>query len=310
MLLALWLAQTFASSGQAALIVDFEDIPLSSESHFNGPDPTGYDVISQYGSTVRVGSIVSGGVSFVNRYDLDFGSWSNFAVSNESDTTSPGFTNQFSAYPGTGAGTGQDNYGVGFGFDDLEPNLFDPTPFNALDANHLLGLPTLFLPDGYEIAGAMFTNTTYTALSMLLGDSFAKKFGGISGNDPDYFKLSVFGIDANGQALGTEVELYLADYRFADNSLDYILSDWSYLDLTGLAAARSLHFNVSSSDSGNYGMNTPGYFAIDNLMLDPAAPSVVPEPGTFTLLALGGLLSGGFYLRRSARSRTAKSAAK
>ncbi len=280
------------------MIVDFEDFLLAAESHYNGPDPNGIDVIGQFGSTVRVGSFFSGGVEFVNHYDLDFGSWARFAVSNETDTTTPGFTNQFSAYPGSGAGTGSDNYGVGFGFDNLQPNLFDPTPFDPTNVDHLLGLPTLHLPDGYQIESALFTNTTYTALSMLIGDPFAKKFGGISGDDPDFFKLSVFGIDAGGQALPIEVELYLADYRFSDNSLDYILSDWTYLDLSALSEAVSLHFNVSSSDVGDFGMNTPGYFAIDNLTLTPTTTSVVPEPSTFGLLAVGGIVLGAVAIRR------------
>ncbi len=35
-----------------------------------------------------------------------------------------------------------------------------------------------------------------------------------------------------------------------------------------MANARSLHFNLASSDSGPFGMNTPAYFAIDDLTLD------------------------------------------
>jgi hypothetical protein len=43
-------------------------------------------------------------------------------------------------------------------------------------------------PTPVTVTGAYFTNTTYAALSMLSGDSFAKKFGGASGDDPDWFK--------------------------------------------------------------------------------------------------------------------------
>ncbi|MBX3436322.1 MAG: DUF4465 domain-containing protein [Planctomycetaceae bacterium] len=281
----------------AVEIVDFEDYLLAPESHFSGPDPGGINIPGDFGTTVRVGSFTSGGVEFVNRYNLDFGSWSSFAVSNETDTTTPGFGNQYSAFPGGGAGRGADNYGVAFGYDDLLPNQFDLIPFDPLNVSHLQALPTLMLPPGFQAVSALVTNVTYAALSMLNGDAFAKQFGGPTGNDPDWFKLSVFGIDENNQPLGTEVELYLADYRFADNSLDYLLDDWTFLDLSPLVSARSLHFNLSSSDRGDFGMNTPSSFAIDNLTLE-AVPTAVPEPGSFLLLGACGLFGGGLIRRR------------
>ncbi len=252
-------------------LVDFEDIPLDPESHFEGPDPDGTVEQGPFGD-VQVGTIESGGVEFSNTYDLTFGSWSGFAVSNETDSTTPGFSNQFSAFPGTGAGTGADNYGLGFG----SSGSLDPT-----DEQQLRGLPTITLPDGFQIESALFTNTTYAALSMRDGDLFAKQFGGPTGDDPDFFKLSVFGIGEDGEALGTEIEFYLADFRFSDNSQDYILDTWESLDLSALADARSLHFNLSSSDVGDFGMNTPAFFAIDNLLFQtPPSPDAIVDAGT------------------------------
>ena len=70
--------------------------------------------------------------------------------------------------------------------------------------------------DGRRFESLMVTNTTYAALSMRDGDSFAKKFGGPSGNDPDYFRLTITGKDSGGSTIGS-VEFYLADYRFADS---------------------------------------------------------------------------------------------
>ena len=158
----------------------------------------------------------------------------------------------------------------------------------------LESLPSLYLPDGFEVVNALFTNTTYAYLSMLEGDGFAKKFGGASQNEEDFFKLSIYGIGADGNALGSFVDFYLADFRFADNSLDYLISDWTLVDLSALADARSLHFNLSSSDSGDYGMNTPSYFAMDNLVLAPANSSIpaVPEPASIVLLGLGTAIFG------------------
>jgi hypothetical protein len=61
------------------------------------------------------------------------------------------------------------------------------------------------------------------------------------------------------------VEFYLADFRFTDNSKDYIIKEWKWVDLTSLGNVDSLVFAMSSSDVGQYGMNTPAYFCIDDL---------------------------------------------
>lgn len=258
-------------------VVDFEDISLSPESYFNGPTDNSVESPGGWGSTVANGTFQSGGVDFSNSHNLTFGSWSGFSVSNTTDTTTPGFTNQYSAYTGIGD-NGSSNYGMAFGYRDLDS-------FDSNNISDLLSLPSLFLPDGFEIASAALTNATYAALSMLAGDGFAKEFGGDSGNDEDYFLLSIFGIDAEGQALETSVEFYLADYRFSDNSMDYIVDEWVDVDLSSLSNAASLHFNLTSSDVGDYGMNTPAYFAIDNIVLNESSPAV-PEPSSLALVAV------------------------
>ena len=95
------------------------------------------------------------------------------------------------------------------------------------------------------------------------GDSYAKKFGGTTGDDPDWFKLKIFGYQ-NGNFIDTVV-FYLADFRFTDNNQDYIIKDWTFVDLSTIENSVSLTFELSSTDNGQYGMNTPAYFFIDNL---------------------------------------------
>ncbi len=91
-------------------------------------------------------------------------------------------------------------------------------------------------------------------------------FGGPDGTDPDWFLLTVQGWDESDQLLG-EVEFYLADYRFEDSSLDYVVDEWAEVDISSLKDAASLSFKLTSSDVGQFGMNTPAYFAVDNLVL-------------------------------------------
>jgi hypothetical protein len=111
------------------------------------------------------------------------------------------------------------------------------------------------------------------------GDPFAKQFGGASGSDPDYLALTIHGLDGDGVETGSVV-FHLADYRFADDGLDYIVTGWTFVDLSGLGPVAALDFSLESSDASFGFLNTPAYFAIDDLV-------VVPEPSTGLLLALG-----------------------
>jgi len=284
----------------ADLVVDFDDpsppLPrvLGPEDHWQGPDPAGADrtVIEWWGSyTQRVGSFTSRGTTFSNKYNLDFGSWSDWAYSNVTDNTTPDYANQYSAFAGTGHGPGNDNYGMAYG-STINPN-YGPDD-----------VPSITLPSGAgTLAGAYFTNATYPALVMRDGDvnHFSKQFGGPSGDDPDWLLLTVKGIDQNDQVMSDQVDFYLADYRFGDNAQDYIVDDWTWVDLSPLAGAKQLFFNLTSSDTDPvFGMNTPAYFAMDDLTFTTAA-SAVPEPSAWLLLLVG--IGGVALWRRRGRSR-------
>lgn len=113
------------------------------------------------------------------------------------------------------------------------------------------------------------------------GDGFAKKFGGASGNDPDFLKLIIMGFDANQSPTGT-VDFYLADFRSANNAEDYIVQDWRVVDLSGFDALTSqLRFGFESSDVNQFGIKTPTYVAVDRVV-------TVPEPAGPVLFTFAG----------------------
>ena len=56
----------------------------------------------------------------------------------------------------------------------------------------------------------------------------------------------------------------LADFTHQDSSQDYIVTQWEYVDLSPLGTVDSVEFIFTSSDVGQWGINTPTYVAIDN----------------------------------------------
>ena len=73
----------------------------------------------------------------------------------------------------------------------------------------------------------------------------------------DWFLLTIGGA-LEGKEVNTTVEFYLAQGT-------NIVTDWTYVDLSQLGKIDELHFSMSGSRTGDYGLNTPSYFCIDNL---------------------------------------------
>lgn len=274
-----FIALSMSTPAQAAIVIGFEELsvftgdnPAGGGQFYNGNDGSG--VTNSNGWT-------SGGVFFGNSYNGDFlpsfDFWSGWGYSNVANKTTADFTNQYAAFPGGGANAAGGAVVGGQYAVAANSGAF----FN--------------LPSHTSLASVQLTNTTYTGLSMRDGDQFAKKFGGPSGNDPDFFRVALNGFDGlsgTGTLVGSIV-VDLADYTFADNTQDYILDEWLTVDLSSLAGARSVVLSFSSSDVGSFGINTPLYLAMDNLTL-----SVVPEPGSLLPLLLAAAALAPHYRRR------------
>ena len=223
---------------RADVNADCEDVQLGTNSFWNGSDGSG--------------GVASQAVRFNNQFtDWGYGysSWAGFSCSRVSDTSTPGYGNQYAVFSGTGfGGTGQ--YAVAY-CDSYTPVT-----------------PTVTLPVPCAVKGFYVNNTTYTALSMKNGDYFGRPFCAASN---DWYRLTVTGRDAAGYATGTH-DVYLADFRFADTNQNYIMADWTWVSLTNLGTTvKTLEFSLVSSV-----YSTPTYFAMDNLT---TLESYAPEAG-------------------------------
>ncbi len=222
------------------VVAGFEDLGLPPNTFSRDAGTAGY--------------FSSGNVALPNTYDPIFASWSGWAISNTTDATTPGYTNESSAIAGGGA-EGSAAYAVHYQF----------------------GPSTLALVQPGIVQGMYITNSTYAYYSMRDGDAFAKRFGGATGSDPDFFLLTIRTI-RNGQVGADSVNFYLADYRFANHAQDYIVGNWVWVDLSALGEADQLLLTLSSSDVGVFGINTPTYFCADKITtVGPLSAPTLPK---------------------------------
>lgn len=266
------------TSSAMAAIVTFEDRTLfTGNSGTDDGQPGGQYFNGDSGQGSNTNGWISGNTLFSNSYSTDFGGfWSGWAYSNVINSVSSGFTNQYASAAGGGSNamggvSAGENYAIGY------------------QAGSYFNLPAGMAPASVDV-----TNSTYARNSMRDGDAFAKNFGGATGNDMDRFSVSFIGHDglnASGSVIAA-VEVALADFTFADNTQDFILSDWTNIDLTSLTGSRSVSLQFASTDVGQFGINTPTFVAIDNLSLVS-----VPEPGGLGTLCIITALA--FARRRS-----------
>lgn len=245
-------ALAFASTGFSQPFINFSDLPLPPESYHNDS------------------AFTSGGATFNNSYDSTYFSWGGFAYSNIADVTTPDYTNQYSAITGNGF-AGSSVYAVAY------MDTYTPT------------YPRITLPSGWDRPLSLtLTNTTYTYFTIQDGNDYASAF-----TTGDYFYVTITAYAADGTTSLGSIDFYLADYRSANAADHYLIDQWTTVDLSSFGNGVSyLGFDLTSSDTGAFGMNTPAYFAVGGL-------SVVPEPSTAALLAVAA--AGGWWIRRRPR---------
>lgn len=220
----------------------FDDVTLGSNGYWQGESGDN--------------EMFSGGWFFTNYYMPEYSFWGGFTASNHTDMSQSGLSAQYTAATGAGY-DGSTQYGVAY----------------------CMGVQCdVYASDGiaHTVTGCYVTNNLWAYQNMHDGDATATAFGGTTGNDPDWFKLTATGKNANGQTVGT-AEFYLADYRFENNDDDYILNTWEWFDLSTLGAVHTISFSLSSSKNNSGGMITPAYFCIENFNgTAPTPPQDLP----------------------------------
>ncbi len=233
--IALSIAATLTTQAQTA--VTFDTFTLSPNSYYQ--DNSGTDFSNN-------------GVTFQYDWHSSFGYWlGGTAYTNVNDTVNGTYTNLYGNI--TGSAFGGSNY-----------------------ATAQSGAVISFSNNTTAVNGFYVTNTTYAWKVIKSGNSFSRAFGDTTGTHsspsipqgtyPDWFKLSVLGY-RNGIQLTDSINFYLADYRAAGTTNDYIVKNWQYVNCIALGQVDSIKFELTSSDVGAFGINTPTYFSMDNFVV-------------------------------------------
>lgn len=222
-----------------AVTATFENLYLDSESFWSGPDTKGQAVPGMYGGEDVNGSFVSGSYQFSNSCNTKLASWSGFAYSNRTATNFNTITpDQYNSIVGSGYDNSE-NFAVAFNGGEIK----------------VLNAPLT----GDSIRGCYITNSAWTANTILNAkeSDYAHKFA-----KGDWMKITFTGHRADGTE--ATVDYYLADYRAAKEADYYCLDTWQWVDLRSLGKVTSITYSLSGSDSGQWGLNTPAYFCLDN----------------------------------------------
>lgn len=234
-------ALLLGASTQAQQTIDFESFTLAADTFDNGSAGNGDFLLGT--DQIRFSNVFT-----PNAWG---GSWTGHSISNMTDATTAGFGNQYSAFTGSG-NNGSSNYAVGYS----------------------VGL--ISCENQYQFIDSFkITNTTYAAISMRDGDAYAKQFGSPNNaagdpdgtNGEDFYRVWVICEDY-AQTQKDSIEVLLADYRFADNAQDYIVEEWMNVDVQSVGfMVNRITLRMESSDNHpTYGMNTPAYYAIDDVV--------------------------------------------
>lgn len=218
------------------VVVSFEGLLTEDESEFTttAGELDGYYYQTEFQDP-------KGLLEFTHYYS-SWGFGGGFTYTNKTDTETAGYSN-ISAITGTGK----------------NGSVYLTSNASSYTTAQITNLDT----DTYKFKGAWITNTTYAYLAIKDGNDGNTQPMVTQFSDGDWFKITATGYQSNGTQIGS-VEFYLADYQ---NGASSIVNTWQWFDWTSIADAAYIQFALSSTDTGDYGMNTPSYFCLDGVTL-------------------------------------------
>lgn len=174
--------------------------------------------------------------------------WHGFAISNQTATTFTGYS-----------GPDQYNSSVGHGYDNSKAYSVAYSDGSYVEITNS--------KDGADLTGVYVTNSACGATIMQNGNKFARAFA-----KGDWLKLTATGTKADGTT--AKADFYLADYRDVDATKRYIITDWTWFDLSSLGKVKKVTFTFTGTDMSDNGkwLNTPTYFCLDDF--NGTSPSV------------------------------------
>lgn len=178
---------------------------------------------------------------YTNSYNAEWGSWYGFALSRSTSTSFNAKNSITDQYNCCTLIPNSKVFLVGY---YSEYNQGEPTIYATKSKTDKTRCP--FNPIRFD-----YTNAAWTLNSITNGDDYAKKF------DPsDYLYLIVTGYKDGKKTQSIKIAL-------AENGL--FVTNWNYADIRSLGLVDEIRFSMDSSDKGEWGLNTPTYFCLDNL---------------------------------------------
>lgn len=169
------------------------------------------------------------------------------------------YNNQMSVYnvastdgENINAGHSGSNFGVVYGYkDSYNSQWMDQPKFSLNKESALVGL--------------WYCNSSYVYGVMTNGNKFGNI--GVAGSMSEtngYFEVILECYDEDGQLVATKTQL-LADYRSGHTEVVPVTT-WTYWPIN-VDGVKTVKFNFTGSDSGAYGLNTPAYLCIDDIVI-------------------------------------------
>ncbi len=169
------------------------------------------------------------------------------------------YNNQMSVYntastdgANNNAGRSGSNFGVVYGYKDS---------YNS----QWMDKPSFTLDDSYDLCGLWYCNSSYVYGVMTNGNKFGNigVAGSMAGTN-GYFEVILECYDATGNLIDTKTKL-LADYRIGNTQVTPVTT-WTYWPIN-VEGVKTVKFNFTGSDTGAYGLNTPAYLCIDDIVI-------------------------------------------